>query len=176
MHPAVPNQSHDSIGDDYAGHGEELGCASRPDGPPGRARSSKCRPLGDAAIDDHLAAPFYAAVAAHAIGTESNCSEIPRRRPRSSPIGLVSLRARSGTRRQGDRQAGIPKVDRFPLAAPSRSRCATVPTARSPGVSGVGCFVAARPQEGWCHEPAFQAPRQTQQPPATRRGSPPARS
>ena len=46
MHPTVPNQSHDSIGDDYAGHGEELGCASRPDGPPGRARSRKCGPLG----------------------------------------------------------------------------------------------------------------------------------
>jgi hypothetical protein len=27
---------------------------------------------------------------------------------------------------------------------------------------------ATRPQAGWCHEPAFQAPRQTQQPSATR--------
>jgi hypothetical protein len=54
MHPTVPNQSHDSIGDDYAGHGEELGCASRPDGPPGRARSRKCGPLGAATIGpDH---------------------------------------------------------------------------------------------------------------------------
>src|SRR5260370_32796145 len=50
MHPTVPNQSHDSIGDDYAGHGEELGSASRPDGPPGRARSRKCGPLGAATI------------------------------------------------------------------------------------------------------------------------------
>ena len=54
MHPTVSNQSHDSIGDDYAGHGEELGCASRPDGPPGRARSRKCGPLGAATIGpDH---------------------------------------------------------------------------------------------------------------------------
>jgi hypothetical protein len=50
MHPTVPNQSHDSIGDDYAGHGEELGCASRPDGPPGQVRSRKCGPLGAATI------------------------------------------------------------------------------------------------------------------------------
>jgi hypothetical protein len=28
--------------------------------------------------------------------------------------------------------------------------------------------IAARPQTGRCHEPAFQTPRQTQQPPATR--------
>src|SRR5215831_15590148 len=36
-----------------------------------------------------------------------------------------------------------------------------------------GVSSAARPQAGRCHEPAFQTPRQTQQPPATRCGSHP---
>jgi len=37
------------------------------------------------------------------------------------------------------------------------------------GLQRVRCFVCcARPQAGRCHEPAFQAPRQTQQPPGTR--------